>query len=566
MKVFSTFSGIGGFELGIIKALWEENIQIIGYSELDKFSSAVLAHCFPNIPNYGDIKQINIEQLPDFDVLVGWSPCQDLSISKWNREGLMGARSGLFFEYVRILRMKKPAFFVLENVASMKNEDKDFISETLGVQPIKINSALLTAQSRNRYYRTNIPNIGQPRDCWIFLEHTLEDTVDEKYFVDWQNRTGKKFYLTGFETAPTTFYSVRTEEGYQDRNRNKELFGVVKESRNKHTTKYIAKETPKANCLTGGIRRENLLIVHKKGGFGQNELAVRMPTPIECERLQGFPDNWTLVPRKDRMMSDTQRYKQIWNAVTVDVIEHIFKALKDYLSQTNQSLLSDTFISPTTSLQDKDTPQYIAYYVHPWKQGFKLATQKAIVQHFAKEDQTSIVETFIETNIEGRTMLFEAISYCKEHNYCLIIANLSVLSLGIDLIFKVKQQLGDLFKSCDLPTSDRLSISIAIGFLQRNRELYAIKSKAAFSALKAQGNTFGSAQNFTPETRQMGRIAFQKKAAANPKKKQLIEIIAKCRAENMSFGQIANELNKKGFTTIRGKPFFRASVRRLSQK
>lgn len=176
----------------------------------------------------------------------------------------MGARSGLFFEYVRILRIKKPAFFVLENVASMKNEDKDFISETLGVQPIKINSALLTAQNRNRYYRTNITNIGQPRDKEIFLEHILEDSVDEKYFVDWQNRRGKKFYLTGFETAPTTFYSARTEEGYQERNRNKELFGVAKESRNKYTTKYIAKGTPKANCLTGGIRRENLLIVHKK--------------------------------------------------------------------------------------------------------------------------------------------------------------------------------------------------------------------------------------------------------------------------------------------------------------
>jgi hypothetical protein len=146
----------------------------------------------------------------------------------------------------------------------------------------------------------------------------------------------------------------------------------------------------------------------------------------------------------------------------------------------------------------------------------------------------------------------------------LIIANLRVLSLEVDLIFKVKQQLGDLFKSCDLPTSDRLSISIAIGFLQRNKELYAIKSKKAFAIQKAQGHTFGSAKNFTSKTRTMGRVAFQKKVAANPKKKRLVEIIAKCRAENMSFGQIANELNKKGFTTIRGKRFFRATVRRLS--
>jgi len=96
--------------------------------------------------------------------LVGGSPCQDLSLAKNNREGLMGEKSGLFFEYVRILREKIPAYFVLENVASMNNRDKDFISEILGVQPIKINSAKLTAQSRNRYYRTNIPNVKQPKN------------------------------------------------------------------------------------------------------------------------------------------------------------------------------------------------------------------------------------------------------------------------------------------------------------------------------------------------------------------------------------------------------------------
>lgn len=200
------------------------------------------------------------------------------------------------------------------------------------------------------------------------------------------------------------------------------------------------------------------------------------------------------------------------------------------------------------------------------KQGFKLTTQKAIVQHFAKEDQISIVETFVESNREERTVFFEAICYCKKHNYCLVIANLKVLSLDVDLIFKAKQQLGDLFKSCDLPTSDRLSISIAIGFLQRNKKLYAIKSKAVFSALKAQGKSFGSTQNFTPETRKMGRIAFQKKAANNPKKMQLVQIISKCRSQGMSFGQIAKELNQKGFTSLRGKRFYRASVKRLLPK
>ena len=130
---------------------------MIGYSEIDQFSCAVLAHRFPEVKNYGDIKQIEANDLPDFDVLVGGSPCQDLSISKQNRQGLMGAKSELFFEYVRLLRSKKPRYFVLENVASMKNDDRDFISETLGVEPIKINSAVFTAQHRNRYYWTNIP-------------------------------------------------------------------------------------------------------------------------------------------------------------------------------------------------------------------------------------------------------------------------------------------------------------------------------------------------------------------------------------------------------------------------
>lgn len=96
------------------------------------------------------------------------------------------------------------------------------------------------------------------------LGDILEPHVDEKYFVDWQNRTGKKFYLTGFESVPNIFYEARTERGDQERSRNKKLFGINKETRNKETSKLVAKNTHKANCLTGGIRRGNLLIVHKK--------------------------------------------------------------------------------------------------------------------------------------------------------------------------------------------------------------------------------------------------------------------------------------------------------------
>lgn len=133
----------------------------------------------------------------------------------------------------------------------MKNADRDFISELLGVEPIKINSALLTAQNRNRYYWTNIPNIAQPKDRQVTLNDILDREVDPKYFVDWENRTGKKFYLTGLENAPDTFIEARTEYGYQERKKNKQLFGINKETRNKHSSKYVAKNTNKANCLTG---------------------------------------------------------------------------------------------------------------------------------------------------------------------------------------------------------------------------------------------------------------------------------------------------------------------------
>ena len=117
---------------------------------------------------------------------------------------MLGEKSGLFLEYVRILRSKKPLYFVLENVASMNNRDKNFISEILGVEPIKINSALLTAQSRNRYYRTNIPDIEQPKNLWFELYDILEPEVDQKYFIDWQNRKGKQINLTGYEETPVS--------------------------------------------------------------------------------------------------------------------------------------------------------------------------------------------------------------------------------------------------------------------------------------------------------------------------------------------------------------------------
>ena len=120
MKHFDLFSGYGGFTI----ACESFGIETIGFSEIDKWANAVLRYRFPNIKNYGDITKIIPSELPDFDLLTFGSPCQDLSIAKKNREGLSGSRSSLFYNAVDILKVKKPKWFIMENVASMGKENK----------------------------------------------------------------------------------------------------------------------------------------------------------------------------------------------------------------------------------------------------------------------------------------------------------------------------------------------------------------------------------------------------------------------------------------------------------
>lgn len=126
IKYFSTFSGIDGFELGIENAAAAEPgiaTECVGFSEVDKFAISVYQRLFPNTKNYGDITKINTDKLPDFDLLVGGFPCQDVSIIG-KRAGLAGERTGLFYELARILRAKQPKYFVFENVKGLLSSNK----------------------------------------------------------------------------------------------------------------------------------------------------------------------------------------------------------------------------------------------------------------------------------------------------------------------------------------------------------------------------------------------------------------------------------------------------------
>jgi DNA (cytosine-5)-methyltransferase 3A len=189
IKVLSLFDGISCAQ----QALKELGFKVDYYaSEIDKYAIFLTQKNHPLTYQMGDVKNIGHHAwypANGIDLLIGGSPCQDLSIAKKNREGLDGKRSGLFWEYVRILKELKPKYFVLENVNSMPKEAKEIITKTLGVEPIMINAALVSAQNRKRLFWTNIPNITLPEDKNILLRDILEPKVDECYTVKPKSNT-----------------------------------------------------------------------------------------------------------------------------------------------------------------------------------------------------------------------------------------------------------------------------------------------------------------------------------------------------------------------------------------
>jgi site-specific DNA-cytosine methylase len=180
LNVLSLFDGISCGQ----EALKRADMKIEKYfaSEIDKPAIKITQKNYPNTIQIGDVTKVKGSDLPEIDLLMGGSPCQGFSIAGKQLD-FNDPRSALFFEYVRLLKETKPEYFILENV-KMKQWCQDIISEYLGVQPIEINSALVSAQNRKRLYWTNIPNVQQPKDKNIMLCDILENQVDEKYYIN----------------------------------------------------------------------------------------------------------------------------------------------------------------------------------------------------------------------------------------------------------------------------------------------------------------------------------------------------------------------------------------------
>lgn len=404
MRVLSLYDGIS---CGMA-ALEREGIPVESYDafEIDKYAVKISEKNYPQIVHHGDVFGGIYSDFKGYDLLIGGSPCTYWSIAKTGREVTPDGMGGkLFMEYVRALRESRCKYFLYENNNSIHQNIKDFISEQLGVQPIMINSALVSAQQRKRCYWTNIPNVSQPADKGILLKDILESGLP------WQD---KSYCMTASYDGAVLWNTLQRSQ----RSMIAEPVGVAQRGRyiqsGKRSAKCIggteqfieARKDGKSNCLTT-VQKDSMvaepipfntyngdgeksrtfmagyykygeatIIKNKgfkggataiaqpvrvgeygKGGQGQRiysvrgksvtlsangggqgaktglyridlpdgDYIVRKLTPVEAERLQTLPDNYT------EGISNTQRYKCIGNGWTVDVIAHILNGLKEVI-------------------------------------------------------------------------------------------------------------------------------------------------------------------------------------------------------------------------------------------
>jgi len=357
LKVLSLFDGMSCGQL----ALQRLGIEVDTYyaSEIDKYAIQVTQANFPETIQVGDVCELKAEDYQDVDLILAGSPCQGFSFAG-KQLAFDDPRSALFFEFIRLLKEIKPKYFLLENV-KMKQQFQDVITEQVSacypdfeggdlfgsqIKPILINSALLSAQNRQRLYWTNIPNIEQPEDKGIVLRDILEDNFDSErdksYCID------------------ANYYKGASVEQYKKKSRRQlvskpKQVGIAADIKGHDILKRVYSpdgKSPTLNSMGGGNREpkvvsgawrgrykedgtteqklelnqsgksNSLTTVQKDSVVVNDNLSWRKLTPLECERLQTVPDNYT------NHVSNTQRYKLLGNGMTVDVIAHILNNMK----------------------------------------------------------------------------------------------------------------------------------------------------------------------------------------------------------------------------------------------
>ena len=348
------FTGIGGFEIGIERAIdnGREELQpsttdlqdstntlsrngngrrndtpsCVGYSEIDKYAIQTFEHHFgKEVKNYGDATKLNTSELPDFDLLVGGFPCQAFSLAG-KRAGFEDTRGTLIFDVVRVLRDKRPRHFILENV-------KGLLSHNGGQTFAAILEILTDTGYDVSWSIHNSKNYGVPQNRErVYLIGNLRGEPRPQVFP-----------LRATDQKAVVANTIRT--GGQGSLSKKHAWDLIQINKPTHSNDRVYSDeglSPTLNTMQGGNRQPLIIggtqahqhprndgvsptLTSAMGmGGGQTpillEPRVRRLTPLECERLQGFPDNWTLG-------SDSQRYKQCGNAITVNVVEHVVRSI-----------------------------------------------------------------------------------------------------------------------------------------------------------------------------------------------------------------------------------------------
>lgn len=303
MNVLSLFDGISCGQVALERA--EVKIDRYFASEIKERAIKVTIDNYPNTIQLGDITAIDksvISNLPKIDLLIGGSPCQNLSVAmaKKHRLGLEGDKSQLFYEYYRLLEETKPKYFFFENVGGMAKKDREIITELFGIEPIKINSRLVSAQLRNRLYWTNIPNVKSPKDREIKLQDVLDDGYTDR---------DKARCLLESDSRPLTT-PVKMFHRYYSAG---------------FTTLVFKDEQHFIDCKKHYDSNFKDMSAKDIDGF-TGDLSVyeglRYLNQRELERLQTVPEGYTDT------LTRNEAAGVLGDGWTVDVIAHIFKGLK----------------------------------------------------------------------------------------------------------------------------------------------------------------------------------------------------------------------------------------------
>ena len=368
MKHLDLFSGYGGFTISAQKLGWET----IGFSEIDKYACSVLNYHYPNIKNYGDITKIKGEDLPAVDIITGGSPCQDLSVAG-KGAGLDGARSGLFFHFIRLIKEKQPTYFIWENVKGAFSSSKGWDFATVQIEMEQAGYdvwwQLINAkdfgvpQNRERIFAIGIRKGGRREILFEQREsgQNINKIVDTMNMVAIPNSNGNVHsldanYWKGSNNPKKSRRSqvvevkaIKYGQNNPDRNGNtsEEMFTL--KSGDSHAGVLVREATKTGYAVATEGDSINLSVPNSKTRRGRvgrgvaqtldtasnqatiQDMRIRRLTPLECERLMGLEDGWTakgIIDGKEVDISDTQRYKMCGNGVVVNCVDYIYSLIK----------------------------------------------------------------------------------------------------------------------------------------------------------------------------------------------------------------------------------------------